>query len=121
MTKKIYYLSSCSTCKRVMHDLKIGNKFELRDIKESPITEDELEHLKKLTGSYEKIFSKIAMKYRIWGLNNMTLTEDDFRSYILKEYTFIKRPVIIIDDKVFIGSSRPVLTAAKEALLALEQ
>lgn len=117
----IYYLSTCSTCKRIIHDLKIGDKFIFREIKSEPLTLNELEKLKDLAGSYEKIFSKIAMKYRIWGLNEKNLTEEDFKQYILEEYTFIKRPLIIVDNKIFIGSSRPSITAAREAINKLNE
>jgi arsenate reductase (glutaredoxin) len=114
--KKIYYLSTCSTCKRVIHDLKLNSEFEFQDVKTEPITELQLDLLKELAGSYEKIFSKIAMKYRIWGLHERKLTEAEYKDYILKEYTFIKRPVIVIDSNIFIGSSRPVINEAKKIL-----
>ena len=60
----------------------------------------------KLAGSYEKLFSRVALKYRAWGLNEKTLNENDYKNYILEEYTFLKRPVIIIDKKIFIGSAK---------------
>jgi arsenate reductase len=116
--KKIYHLSTCSTCKRIIHELQLNNDFEFHDVKQQPITETQLDELKNLAGGYEKIFSKIAMKYRMWGLNKMQLSEVDYRKYILDEYTFIKRPVIVINNKIFIGSSRPVITKAKEMIEA---
>ncbi len=73
--------------------------------------------MKKLAGSYEALFSRIAMKYRLWGLNEKKLTENDYRELILKEYTFLKRPVIIVEDKIFIGNSAKNVAAAKEAIL----
>jgi arsenate reductase len=48
--------------------------------------------MKELAGSYEALFSRRAMKYRSMGLNEMELSEDDYRKYILEEYTFLKRP-----------------------------
>ena len=115
--KKIYYLSSCSTCARIMGDLKIRSKgFELQDIKTEKITPKQLDELKKLAGSYEALFSRIAMKYRQLGLNNKTLTEKDYRSYILEEYTFLKRPVIVVGDQIFIGSAKNNIAAAAKAV-----
>jgi arsenate reductase len=72
--------------------------------------------MKEMAGSYESLFSRRAMKYRGMGLNEMTLTEADYKKYILEEYTFLKRPVIIIEDKIFVGNSKKVVAAAKEAL-----
>jgi arsenate reductase len=114
--RKVYYLTTCSTCRRVIHDLKLGKGFTFHDLKTQPISLAELEHLKKLAGSYEKLFSKIAMKYRIWGLHERKLSEQEYKDFILQEYTFLKRPIIIIGEKIFIGSSRPNLTAALAAV-----
>jgi len=56
------------------------------------------------------------LKYRAMGLNEMKLTEKDYRKYILSEYTFLKRPVFIVEDKIFIGNSPKNVEAAKKAL-----
>ena len=115
--KKIYYLSTCSTSARIMSDLKIRSKgFELQDIKTEKITPDQLDEMKKLAGSYEALFSRIAMKYRQLGLNNKKLTEKDYRDYILEEYTFLKRPVIVVGDQIFIGSAKNNVAAAAKAI-----
>lgn len=114
--KKIYYLSTCSTCQRIIKELDGAVGFELQDIKEKNISAKELDAIKEKIGSYEALFSKRAMKYRSMGLNEMKLTEQDYRKYILEEYTFLKRPFILIDDEVFIGNSKKVVEAAKSAL-----
>lgn len=115
--KKIYYLSTCSTCARIMKELGIEKKgFVLQDIKTEKITPAQLDALKKLSGSYEALFSRVALKYRALGLGQKTLTEKEYRHYILDEYTFLKRPVIVIGDKLFIGNSKSTVAAAKAAL-----
>jgi len=53
------------------------------------------------------------MKYRGMGLNEMELKEEDYRKYILEEDTFLKRPVLIIEDEIFVGNSKKVVAAAK--------
>lgn len=88
----------------------------MQDIKTEPITPAQIDEMKKLAGSYEALFSRIALKFRGWGLNKMTLTEKDYRKYILEEYTFLKRPVFIVNDKIFIGNSPKNVEAAKKAL-----
>lgn len=115
--KKIYYLSSCSTCDRIIKELDLKNKgFKFQDIKNEKITPAQLDEMKEMTGSYESLFSRVALKYRSLGLNNMELVEKDYRKYILEEYTFLKRPVIMLDNKIFVGNSKNTIAAAKEAI-----
>lgn len=112
---KIYYLSTCSTCKRIMSELPLDD-FDKQDIKSHAITESQLDEMKKMAGSYEALFSRVAMKYRSMGLNEMELTEADYKKYILQEYTFLKRPVFVINEQVFIGNSKKNVAAVKTAL-----
>ncbi len=114
--QKIYHLASCTTCQRILKELKPKKNVLLQDIKTEPITPEQIDEMKKLAGSYEALFSRVALKFRGWGLNEMQLTEKDYRKYILQEYTFLKRPVIIVDDKIFIGNSPKNVEAARQAL-----
>lgn len=112
---KIYHLPHCSTCQRILKEIPNIKRFTLQDIKTEPITPAQLDELKKLAGSYEALFSRNAMKYRSMGLNNMDLKEPDYKKFILQEYTFLKRPTIIIGDQVFIGSAPKTVKAMLEA------
>lgn len=114
--KKIYHLQSCSTCKRILSDLKPGKNVVLQDIKTVPLTEEQVDEMARMAGSYEAIFSKIALKYRAWGLHEKKLEEKDFRKYILEEYTFLRRPVILAGKKIFVGSSSKNIAMAKAVL-----
>jgi len=115
--KKVYYLSTCSTCARIIDELKLKKKgFTFQDIKTEKITPAQLEEMKKLSGSYESLFSRVALKYRALGLNTKKLTESDYKKYILQEYTFLKRPVILVDGSIFIGNSKANITAAKKSI-----
>ncbi len=116
MTKKFYYLGTCSTCSRILKELSLGDDFVLQDIKTEAITEAQLEHMKELAGSYESLFSRRAMKYRAMGLHEKDLTEKDYRKLILEEYTFLKRPVLILGDKIFVGNAKSTVEAARKAL-----
>lgn len=86
------------------------------DIKQNNIDAPTLDLLKEKTGSYEALFSKKAMKYRSLGLDKMNLTEEDYRKYMLEEYTFLKRPFIIFEDKIFIGNAKKTVEEAVESL-----
>ena len=115
--RKVYYLSTCNTSKRIIEEYNLKNlEFDFQDIKFDKITEDQLDQMKGLAGSYESLFSRIARKYKELDLKNKSLSEADYKNYILNEYTFLKRPVILIDDKIFIGSGKPNLTRLKEEL-----
>ena len=116
--KKIFYLSTCSTCQKIMKEIPL-EKFELQDIKTQSITESDLTGMVKLAGNYERLFSRRAMKFRSLGLNEKNLEENDYKHWILKEYTFLKRPVVIIDNDIFIGSSKSVLDRLKQVVLKL--
>ena len=88
----------------------------MQDIKTEKITPAQIDEMKKMAGSYEALFSRVALKYRSMGLNTMKLDEKDYRKYILEEYTFLKRPVIIMDKEIFIGNSPKTVAAAKAAM-----
>ena len=101
---KIYHLSSCTTCQRILKDTKADSKgFTLQDIKVEKITPAQLDELKDKAGSYEALFSRRALKYKEMGLKDKALTETDYRRLILEEYTFLKRPVAVSGKKILIG------------------
>lgn len=104
--KKIFYLKSCNTCTRIMQDIGIDDSWEKQEIKSNKITEKQLEQLKQMSGSYESLFNRRAIKYRTENLKDIKLLEKDYKKLILEEYTFLKRPVIIVNNKIFIGNSK---------------
>ena len=114
--KKIYYLSTCNTCMRIINELSLPNDFTLQDIKTEAITEAQIEEMKLISGSYESVFSKRARLYKELGLKEKSLTETDYKNYILEHYTFLKRPVILYNSSIFIGNSKKVVEAAKSAI-----
>lgn len=113
---KIYHLSTCDTCQRIIKGLSLGDDAVLQDIKTKAITAEQIEEMHALAGSYEALFSRRARKYRAMGLHEQELGEDDYRRLILEEYTFLKRPVMLIDGQIFIGNTKKVVAAAQEAL-----
>lgn len=101
-----------------MKELNIGEDFIQQDIKNEKITPKQLDDMKALASSYEALFSRTAMKYKSLGLKNMELVEKDYRNYILEEYTFLKRPVFIVNNKIFVGNGKNNIAALKECLLS---
>ena len=114
--RKIFYLKTCDTCKKIIKSLPNTNNFILQDIKEEPITVKQLEEIHQLTGNYEVLFSKRAKLYKEMGLKDEKLTEFDYKRYILEHYTFLNRPVIVIDKSIFVGNSPKIVQAAIDIL-----
>lgn len=114
--KKIYYLSTCNTCTRILKELDLPEAFQFQDIKNEALTEEQLEAMKALSGSYENLFNKRARQYNALNLKEKSLSEADYKSYLLEHYTFLKRPVLVIDDQIFIGNSKKTVEAAKQSL-----
>jgi arsenate reductase len=115
--KKIYHLSTCDTTQKILKDVEAKKKgAELQDIKTEKITPQQLDEMKNLAGSYEALFSRRAIKYKTLGLHRKQLNEEDYRKLILEEYTFLKRPVAIVNNQIFIGNTKAVVEKLKKAL-----
>ncbi|WAC00871.1 hypothetical protein N7U66_11515 [Lacinutrix neustonica] len=113
---KVYYLKSCSTCIRILKALDLPQDTRLQNIKTDAITETQIDEMKALAGSYEALFSKRATLYKQRDLKHKALTETDYRTLILEHYTFLSRPVFILNDKIFIGNSKNNIEAVNMAL-----
>ncbi len=108
--KKVFYLSTCSTCKNIIKAIDPAAKgFEMQDIKAKHISEKDLDELKSIAGSYEALFNRRSQKYTAMGLKNQTLTEADYKKLILSEYTFLKRPAVIDGKNLYLGNSKELL------------
>lgn len=113
--KKIYFLKTCSTCQRILKSLNLSSDFQIQDIKETPLTAEDLEKLKSIAGSYEDLFSRRAKLYKEMGLKNEKLSERDYRN-LLEHYTFLKRPVIVYGQEIFIGNSSKTIERVNIAI-----
>ncbi len=114
--KKIYFLKTCDTNKRILNSISLDG-FILQEIKTDSITVKQIEEMYALSGSYEALFSKRAKKYKQMDLKDQKLNEQDYKQLILNEYTFLKRPVVIIEDQIFIGNSKKNIDSLKYNLL----
>lgn len=115
--KKMYHLASCTTCQAIIKETKVDKAgVEMQNIREEKITVKQLDEMKKLAGSYEALFSRRALKYKELGLKNQQLSEEDYKKYILAEDTFLKRPVTIFNNQIFIGNDKKTVEALKKAV-----
>lgn len=78
----------------------------LRDLKAENISENELEELYKITKSYVALFSKRSTQIKLRDLKIGDLSEEDLKILILDHYSFLKRPVFINENEIFIGNSK---------------
>ncbi|MDA9341508.1 hypothetical protein OAN97_00115 [Flavobacteriaceae bacterium] len=114
--KKIYYLSTCDTNKRILKELNLPKDFIKQDLKTNPVSEKELEELYQFSKSYESLINKRARLYNDRCLKNQVIKEADYKKLLLEHYTFLKRPILINEKKIFIGNNKDVVAAAKHSL-----
>ena len=113
--KKVYFLKTCDTCKRILKEVNLTG-FEQREIKSKPISIEELQEMYSISKSYEDLFNKRARLYKSMDLKSKSLSENDYKKYLLEEYTFLKRPVFLIEEEIFIGNSKKVIEKVKEKI-----
>lgn len=116
MQRKVYFLSTCDTCTRIMKEVGVDDSFEQQDIKFMPVTEEQVNSFYKQTGSYEELINKRARKLKD-VLAEHPVTEDaDYKKLLLMDYTFLKRPVFEINGQLFVGNAKKTVEAIKDAL-----
>ena len=113
--KKVYFLQTCDTCRRILKEINLEG-FDKHEIKTNPITVSQLKEMYSFSNSYEALFNKRAKKYKAMGLKNEVITENDYRQLILEEYTFLKRPVFLVENDIFIGNSKKEIDRLKEKI-----
>lgn len=116
---KIYYLASCDTCRKIIKALPNADKLTFIDIRQNPISEADLEEMYELSGSYEALFSKKAQLYKSMDLKNKNLTETDYKKYLLEHYTFLSRPVVILNNEIYIGNTQPNILKLTKAMASV--
>ena len=112
--KKAYHLAQCSTCQRILKEVNWTEQEQ--DIRTEKISPEQLDEMAEKIGSYEALFSRRAMKYKSMGLKDKNLTETDYRNLILEEDAFLKRPVFLVGENIFVGNSKKTVEALISAL-----
>lgn len=117
MDNILIHLATCNTCKKILTELgPKAERLKQRELKAKPLTGTEIDALKKLAGSYEALFSRRSQQIKVLGLDVSAFSEADYRKHILEHYSFLKRPVMVINGQIFIGNAKAVVAAAKAAL-----
>lgn len=103
--QKVFYLKSCGTCTKILKMFDLSD-WELRELKSSPITEEELAQMYEHSKSYEALFSRRSTQIKARNIDVKSLEEKDFKELILDHYSFLKRPVFLTDKEIFIGNDK---------------
>lgn len=90
--------------------------FEQREIKSKAVSEEELQEMYDLSNSYEALFSKKSTQIKERNIEVKSLQEEDFKKLILEDYRFLKRPVFIMNQEIFIGSDKKNIELLREKL-----
>ena len=100
-----YWLPNCSTCQKALGWLeRRGVKIsKMRDIKDEPLTRQEVESLAKMLGGPAELFSKRAIRYRELKLNEREVLPAEMLELMTDEYTFLKRPIVVIGGHAIAG------------------
>jgi len=109
----VYWLPYCTTCQKAVQHLEAKGipVRAYRNLKEEPLSEDEVRDLAAKVGGVEKLFSRRAMKYRGMGLHEREVPEDEMVKLMSEEYTFVTRPVVVKGDRATAGFSAKRLDA----------
>ena len=110
--KVVYHLGTCSTCKRIIDSITWPADISFIDIKKQAITAEALELLKAEYGTYEAVFSKKAKRYS--EVKASISCDEDYKSLILSDYTFLKRPAIIYSGIFSVGNDRSSVERLQE-------
>lgn len=117
----VFYLSNCDTCIKILKKMDGAPEFIRQDIKTTPLSKKQWNELHALAGSYEALFSRRAQLYKEWNLKERTPTEEEIRDLLYQHYTFLKRPVFVLDGKIWIGNAPVVTDSLNEYLLKRRQ
>ena len=103
--KKVFYLKTCDTCLKIIKKFNLSD-WELREIKNQPITNEEIDEMYKISQSYEALFNKKSTQLKLQEIDAKSLQEDDYKELLMNHYTFLKRPVFITENEIFIGNDK---------------
>ncbi|MGL4741489.1 MAG: arsenate reductase family protein [Sarcina sp.] len=106
---KVLFLEypKCTTCKRAKKWLEENNiDFEDRHIVENNPTKEELKEFYAKSGlTINKLFNTSGIKYREMGLKDVvkSANEDELLELLATDGMLVKRPLLVLEDKVLVG------------------
>ena len=105
--KIIFYKASCITCKRTLSEIeRMRIDIEKRDFFKEPFTESELKKIITMTGMKPiEMIRKRDKMYKELKLETRHYSDEQILKLMIKHPGLITRPIIISNNKVFLGKS----------------
>ena len=97
-----------------MKALNLPSEVTLVDIKKEPLDAPLLDLLYAKKQSYKALLNTRAQKLK--GVDKQQLTEANIKALLLEHYSYLKRPVLVFNDQLFVGNAPATVLAAKAAL-----
>ncbi len=101
------YHETCTTCKKAKKWLEShGCRFQPRDIKKTRPKEAELREWYKKSGlPLRKFFNTSGLLYRALELKDQlpAMSEDEQLRLLASDGMLVKRPILVMDDRVLLG------------------
>ena len=96
-------LSNCDKVRAAKNWIKNkGVEFEEIDVRESPLTSDEIRDLEFKVG-IDVLLNSRSTTYRELGLADKDLSNEELIEELIQNQVMIKRPVLVYEDSVLVG------------------
>jgi arsenate reductase-like glutaredoxin family protein len=102
-----------------MNQWSIPESIALVDIKKDMYTHEDIQAMFALTGAYEHLFSKRSQNFVAKNLKETIQSDADYGKLLLQDYTFLKRPILIFDRRIFIGNDSKNAALVQQFLINL--
>lgn len=97
----------CSTCKNIEKLLEEKNiSYNYREIDKDLLSQEELKKIKDMAGiDIYKLFNSSGIRYRELNLKDKKkdMTDDEIYELLSTDGMLVKRPILLIDGKAFVG------------------
>ncbi len=116
MKNTFLYLSTCSTCVRIIKELKLEGNDLLQDVKHHPATQEQLAFLYANTNSYEALINKRGRVFAQLKRDGVVFSEQTYKALLEKEYSCLKRPILIYNNTAYLGNAKAMVAKMNEVL-----
>jgi len=100
---KIYGIKNCDSVRKAIKYLKSHEiAYEFIDFREMPVDHETISSWLKHT-DIQTLFNTRGTTYRTLKLKELDLSDEEKQQWLAKENMLIKRPVIVLDNKLIVG------------------
>ncbi len=102
-------ISNCDTIKKTKEWLsEKGISYSFRDVKKDPLSPNELAEMVMRTG-LDTLVNRKGRKWKMLGLQDKELSDNDLFEVLLEHQTMIKRPVLRKGEAIMVGFDEDAL------------